>query len=229
MRTQPYTEKHHHVTQRAPMTTPPVQNSQGVPAWEPMTFEEFLEWTDERTAAEWVNGKVVLMPPGSYQHGEAGQFVGRALCDYVEERNLGKTYLIGILMHLPEIESARIPDVMFYSHARADGERANYFHGAADLVVEVISPGSRNRQRDTHEKFVEYERAGVLEYWLIDPHRKTAQFYVAGPDRRFKESPLDAEGIYRSTVVPGFFLRTSWLWQSPMPKASDIRRELGIP
>jgi Uma2 family endonuclease len=194
-----------------------------------MTFEEFLEWTDKGTRAEWVNGKVVLMPHANVPHGRTTDFIGRILNDYIEAHNHGETFIAGVVMLLPEAESARVPDVLFYSHARADCERDNHFHGAADLVVEVISPGSRNRKRDSHEKFLEYERSGVREYWLVDPHRKTAQFYVAGPDRRFKESPLADDGIYRSTVVPGFFLRVSWLWQSPMPKGSDVRRELGIP
>jgi Uma2 family endonuclease len=108
-------------------------------------------------------------------------------------------------------------------------ERENYFEGAADLVVEVISPGSRNRKRDTQEKFREYERAGVREYWLIDPKLKTARFYIASPERRFVESLPEDDGVYRSTVVPGFFLRLSWLWQSPMPKLYELRRQLGIP
>jgi Uma2 family endonuclease len=194
-----------------------------------MTFEEFLEWSDKATRAEWVNGKVVLMPSGGVPHADTAWFVMRAIADYVEAHDLGRTFVAGVVMRMPEIDSARIPDALFYSNSRTHMDRGTHFHGAADLVVEIISPGSRNRKRDTHEKFFEYERAGVLEYWLIDPHRKTAQFYISGPDGRFKESPIDHNGIYRSTVVPGFFLRLSWLWQFPMPKGADIRRELGIP
>lgn len=211
------------------MTTPPVKNSQGEPAWDPMTFEEYFEWVDRGTRAEWVNGKVVLMPPASFLHGVVGQFIGITLAEYVQARELGFLCFVGILMRLPEIDSARIPDIMFYSHARMDRSLDTHFHGAADLIVEVISPGSRNRRRDTHEKFKEYERAGVREYWLIDPKLNTARFYVASEDRRFVEALPGDDGIYHSTVVSGFFLRVSWLWQSPLPKASEVRRELGLP
>ncbi|MEJ7756097.1 MAG: Uma2 family endonuclease [Nocardioidaceae bacterium] len=50
-----------------------------------------------------------------------------------------------------------------------------YLDGAADLAIEIISPESIGRDRG--EKFVEYEAAGIREYWLIDPERRQAEFY----------------------------------------------------
>ena len=48
--------------------------------------------------------------------------------------------------------------------------KENRLEGAADLVVEIISPESVDRDRD--RKFYEYEQGGILEYWLIDPLRR---------------------------------------------------------
>ena len=48
--------------------------------------------------------------------------------------------------------------------------------GPADVVIEIISTGSRSTDRRT--KFAEYEQLGVPEYWLIDPLRRQAEFYV---------------------------------------------------
>ena len=47
--------------------------------------------------------------------------------------------------------------------------------GAPDLVVEILSPG--NSKREMRDKFKLYETAGVLEYWIVDPERKTVAVY----------------------------------------------------
>ena len=39
--------------------------------------------------------------------------------------------------------------------------------------------------------------------------------------------PSDAAGIYRSAVVPGFWLRVAWLWEQPLPRVLEVLRELG--
>jgi hypothetical protein len=38
----------------------------------------------------------------------------------------------------------------------------------------------------------------------------------------------EAGGVYRSQVVPGFWLRVDWLWQKPLPKALQVLKELGL-
>ena len=76
------------------------------------------------------------------------------------------------LVRLPDpLRRGREPDLIFVRKERLPLLKPTYFDGAPDLVVEVASPESLGRDRG--EKFVEYERAGVEEYWLIDPDRST--------------------------------------------------------
>ena len=98
-----------------------------------------------------------------------------------------------------------------------------FIHEPGDLVVEIVSPGSQDKDRNV--KYREYEAGGVSEYWLIDPDRRTAEFYVLR-DGRFERREPDAEGVYRSTAMEGFWLRVAWLWEPPSHK--DVRRELGL-
>lgn len=92
-----------------------------------------------------------------------------------------------------------------------DGRR---LEGPADLVVEIVSRDSVARDYD--DKFSEYEEAGVQEYWIIDPRqsRKRASFFRLGADGRF-ETVTSEDGIYRSHVLTGFWLRLEWLWEMP--------------
>ncbi|MCI0395502.1 MAG: Uma2 family endonuclease [Chloroflexi bacterium] len=82
-------------------------------------------------------------------------------------------------------------------------------------------------------KFTEYERAGVREYWIVDPrpHQQQADFYVLGDDGAFSPAPLDENGIYHATVLPHFWLKVAWLWQKELPNSQLVLAEfmLSVP
>jgi Uma2 family endonuclease len=89
--------------------------------------------------------------------------------------------------------------------------------------VEVISPESIGRDRG--EKFYEYERGKVPEYWLLDPLTQRAEFYQLNAGQ-YRMVPVDTQGVYRSSVLPGFWLKVSWLWQNPLPHPLQILGEI---
>lgn len=74
----------------------------------------------------------------------------------------------------------------------------------------------------------EYESEGVAEYWLIDPIRRQAEFYRLGEDRRYHSALPDSDGVYRSVNIAGFWLKSEWLWQNPLPDELSILRQLGV-
>jgi len=191
-----------------------------------MTFEEFLAWCDEDTWAEWVDGEVQLLLPRRTRDAEIAGFLTTLLHIYAEQCELGETMNAPFLMRLPELSRARAPDLFFVRRERAHLFREYYLDGPADLVVEIVSPESIGRDRG--EKFAEYEMGGVREYWLIYPDRQVAEFYWLGSDGRYRMMPVGADGIYRSQVVPGFWLRVEWLWQEPLPLEVDVLRELKV-
>jgi Uma2 family endonuclease len=92
--------------------------------------------------------------------------------------------------------------------------------------VEVVSAQSRLRERG--EKLAEYEIGGVREYWVIDPERQQADFYALGADGRYERKRANADGVYRSTVIEGFWIKEQWFWQEPPPKVLSVLGELGV-
>lgn len=189
-----------------------------------MSVDEFLQWLDEDTHAEWVNGDVLLMSPISGEHQGISEFLLVLISTFVRSNQLGEVRYEPFQMRL--VNSSRSPDILFVSNANLHRLKETYLDGAADLVVEVISPESRARDRG--EKFYEYEEAGVREYWLIDPERKQVEFYQLGEDGVYRTVLAGSEGQYRSAVLEGFWLRVEWLWQTPRPTIVQVLREWGV-
>jgi len=73
-----------------------------------------------------------------------------------------------------------------------------------------------------------HQMAGVREYWLIDPSRKQAEFYLLGPDGIYASMPVGEDGIFRSHVLDGFWLKVDWLWQDPLPTLMSVLKEWGF-
>ncbi len=167
------------------------------------------------------------MPPAaSARHQDISDFITSLLRAYVELHGLGKVFIAPFQTKLGQDLPGREPDLLFVASENLDRMKLTYLDGPADVAVEVISPDSINRDRG--EKFVEYESAGVSEYWLIDPLREQADFYRLGADKRYHPVLPDEDGIYRSEVVKGFWLRVSWLWQEPMPPILEVWKELSL-
>lgn len=187
-----------------------------------ISYEQFLEWLDEDTWAEWVNGEVHLMSPVSGEHQDVALFLLRLISEFVERRGLGVVRYEPFQMKTGETLPGRSPDILFVASENLHRLREVHLDGPADLVVEVVSEESRARDRG--EKFVEYERGGVREYWVIDPARKQAEFYVL-QDGTYQPVLLGSKGMYHSTVLSGFWMRVEWLWQRPQVR--QVIREWG--
>ncbi len=182
-----------------------------------VSYEEFLDWADEDTLAEWVDGAIVMTSPASRQHQKIVNFLVALLSTFSSLHSLGEVIDGPFQMKLGR--SGREPDVLFIAQGHLDRFKPTYLDGPADLVIEVVSPESAGRDRG--DKFYEYREAGIPEYWLIDPLLQQAEFYQLDTAGLYQSVAVDAEGIYRSRALPGFWLRVAWLWKDPLPDATQ--------
>lgn len=201
-------------------------SSAAAPAPTEVSYEEFLAFLDDETWAEWVNEQVVRMSPITDEHQLVGSFLLALLKFYVEHHTLGVVLYAPFQMKTGPDLPGRSPDVLFVAEEHRSRIRRTFLDGPADLVIEIISPESRGRDRG--EKFYEHEQGGVVEYWLIDPQRKQAEFHRRGDDGSYKPMPIGPDGVFSSEVLGGLWLKVDWLWQRPLPKLMDVLKEWGL-
>ena len=169
-----------------------------------MTAEEFQQIVDDGYRYELIDGVVIVTPSPTPQHQDVLMDISSQIWSYLGDHPVGKV--------LPEID-VRLgqgptggdlvyrPEVIFIRTERLPQMRERIV-GPPDLVVEVISPGSR--RYDSETKKSDYERVGVLEYWLIDPLRETLTFYRLQEGRFVEVTPQG--DTFASQAVPGFLL-----------------------
>lgn len=186
-----------------------------------ISYEEYLQISPENRLMEWVDGEIIEHMSASTIHQDYVGFLFELIRHFVGIFKLGKVYVAPYEVKLWDSGPAREPDILFVrqnSLAKVDAQR---LYGAPDLAVEIISPSSV--RRDQFKKFGEYEKAGVKEYWLIDPRsqQKSVELFVLEDvgegTMEFVPAVLDENGRFHSHVLPGLWLDIQWLLAAELP------------
>ena len=185
-----------------------------------MSEAEFIKWSgEEGVRAEWVDGEVVFMNAVSRDHADFAGFVHQMLRQFVDDLDLGKVWYEPYQVRFAKQRRRRLPDIFFACNERLHLSEKSQFNGGPDLIVEIISPDSKIRDR--REKFAEYQTAGVREYWLVDPMSRKFEAFTLTSAGRFELIP-PSDGATHSIVLPGLFFRTEWVWALKLPKVSAL-------
>jgi len=169
---------------------------------------------------EWIRGYVIQMPPISKTHMDISTYLGHLLSAYLALKPIGDLLTAPFTMRYDPLELRPEPDLQLVLHANPGQITRTAFIGAADICIEIVSPESV--ERDYADKFVEYEAAGVGEYWLIDPDRRRARFYQRGDSGQFVESSIGVDEIYRTPLLPRLHVHIPTFWLSPLPHFYDV-------
>jgi Uma2 family endonuclease len=193
-----------------------------------MSYEEFLKWAGEDTYAEWVDGEVILLMPPKSAHQEIVLFLAYLLRTVSSLTGDTKVVVAPFEVFLPSRPSSREPDIIVITGERLQNLSEERFTGGPDLVVEVVSEDSV--RRDRVEKFLEYEREAVREYWLIDSrprHRGLSVFVLE--QGSFVPMEENDEGWFESRVLPGFRVKRAWFSGEQLPDPASALHEMLSP
>jgi Uma2 family endonuclease len=192
-----------------------------------MTETQYLAWSSQNDGvrSEWVDGEVVIMPAVEWAHERISKFVSLLVGLYVTEHDLGVVFGEPYQIRFAKLRRRRMPDLCFVASNRTRHLERMQFDGAPDLAIEIVSTDSQTRDR--REKFLEYQEAGVREYWIIDPIVKGVEFYTLKRGKGLVLLP-ETEGRIESVILPGLFIRPEWFWMLRPPKVLGLLKQMGM-
>lgn len=173
------------------------------------TFADCLTW-EENERIEIIDGEAVMMAPPSRVHQEISGALFAQLYNFLEGKKC-RVYAAPFAVRLferdgeaPEnVDTVVEPDISVVCDTdKLDNHGCK---GAPDLVIEILSPSTRR-----HDRLVKlglYQRAGVREYWIVNPEEKTVQVFTqdgSGSLRITEE--YERDGVAKVNVLNGCFI-----------------------
>lgn len=139
-----------------------------------LTYDDLALFPDDGMRHELVDGEHFMTPAPGTGHQWVAQNLNRLLDAFVRQGGLGRVYFAPVDVVFTPHDVVE-PDLLFVSQARLGVITPANVQGAPDLVVEILSPASR--RHDEVRKLALYDRAGVLEYWLVDAEAETVKAF----------------------------------------------------
>ena len=162
------------------------------------TFADALTW-EENERIEIIDGKAVMMAPPLRVHQRILMALSRQIANFLDGKQC-EVYPVPFAVRpfeedgdAPEdVDTMLEPDITVV----CDPDKLDKYgcRGAPDMVIEILSPSTR--RHDLAVKYRLYQRAGVQEYWIVDPDGKTVQVF------RLEDGFYGAADVYTTGAVP---------------------------
>ena len=176
-----------------------------------LTYEDYRNAPgDDR--CELLDGDLVMVAAPNLKHQKVQRRLGQRLSQFIEEHDLGEFFYAPCDVVLSDTDVVQ-PDLLFVSrereHLLSGGENVQ---GAPDLVVEILSPATAERDRGYKREL--YGKHGVGEYWLVDPIAETVTVHRQRAGVLTAARTFTREETLRSSLLPGLELRLEDVFSS---------------
>lgn len=161
---------------------------------------KFYNDITEQEKTEFINGEIVTHSPATFVHTKIGGLLFTALSLHVRKNALGFVGYEKLMISLTRNDYE--PDICFFNKEKSNEfPDDKLFFPAPDLVIEILSPSTKARDRGV--KFKDYQAHGINEYWIIDPKDETLeQYHLFGEE--YQLILKSAVGDVKSFAVEGF-------------------------
>jgi len=154
---------------------------------------------------ELIKGEIVKRSSPNTPHQRVCANLFLQLGMYNLQKKVGEFFFAPYDVYLDEYNAGIQPDILFVSHERNFVIRENNgVVGAPDLVVEILSKGTTNKDRGDKKDI--YEQFAVREYWIVDPQNRSIEVYRIENNRYRLYSFAEEEGVVKSSVLEGLEL-----------------------
>jgi Uma2 family endonuclease len=171
-----------------------------------LTYDDFLLFPDDGKRHELIDGEHYVTPSPNTRHQRILGNLHLVIGTWLEAHPIGEVFLAPFDVVFSNFDVVE-PDLLYLSNARkAEVITPKHVHGAPELVVEIGSSGTR--QRDETIKRRLYERSGVTEYWFVDPETDVVRVYGRSPNgfNRALELSRETDDVLTTALLPGLDL-----------------------
>ena len=188
--------------------TNPVPNSS--PVTTKLTYEDYLKTSDDERY-ELLDGELITRPAPNIAHQHVAMKLGTRLDTFVEEGNLGVVYSAPTDVVLSETDVVQ-PDLLFISFERAHIISPANIQGAPDLIVEIRSDSTAERDETLKRKL--YAERGVEEYWLVAPDAMTIAVLLLSGEGYAEVAAHSMGQTLTSPTLEGFSVNLDEIFRS---------------
>jgi Uma2 family endonuclease len=171
--------------------------------------DDIWDTPDDGNRYEVIDGRLYVSPAPFEPHQRGLGVLFGYVWSYVRERSLGRVYFAPLGVVLDE-ENGVQPDLVYVSRDRLDIVVERGIEGAPDLVVEILSPGTRGRDRGI--KMRRYAASGIPHYWIVDPRTRTLEAYELTEEGYELVGSYGPGTTFRPSLFPGLDIPMDELW-----------------
>jgi Uma2 family endonuclease len=140
-----------------------------------ITWQDVQQMPDDGVRREAIEGDMYAMPVPPVRHQEISVKLMVALDRILGAAGHGELLPGPIGVEFPATGEGVQPDLVFVSEHRLGIVDEDWIRGAPDLVVEILSPTTEERDRGVKLRL--YWRQGVPEYWIVDPEAEVVEVW----------------------------------------------------
>jgi Uma2 family endonuclease len=166
-----------------------------------LTYRDYLTWPDDGRRYELYEGEVYMVPSPSVKHQRISRNLEALLGQFLLGNGLGEVFHAPLDVVFSESTVVQ-PDILFISHQRRGIIGEQNISGAPDLVIEILSPSTEERDRGI--KLQLYCRHGMRECWLVDPEERTVEVLALSPEGYQVLGQYSEDEVVSSQVLAGF-------------------------
>ena len=171
---------------------------------EPLLTNKDLECLpDDGNRYELIEGELYVSTAPDLIHQRTLGKLFRAFTHYLDDHPIGEI-LFGPGVILSDYDGV-IPDLVYLSNQRRDEVASGArIQGAPNLVLEILSPGMQNAERDRKIKLKLYRKYGVEEYWIVDPRERAIEVYRTEGGGLKLYTTFVSDEVITTPLLPGF-------------------------
>lgn len=182
-----------------------------------LTYADWLRFPDDGLRYEILGGELFVTPAPSIRHQRISRDLEFHLLEHLRRTGRGEVLYAPVGVRLSD-EEVLEPDLLVVLTEHRDRIGEQTIEGAPDLIVEILSPGSA--ARDLGRKRELYARAGVPEYWIVDPAASAVEVLVLEPSGYARFGLFGRSDTLRSPLLPGLAIPLDAVLAEP-PKPGD--------